>query len=276
MAEKEVESNVEHKMQVLVMGMGRCGTTYPESALAAALKILGYRPYDYIDRVYKGDNKAWADQLRAKFHGHGEKWQRAQFEQVLQGFDAILDAPCNFFTDELLAAYPDAVVILNTRSFDSWYESMLSTIWKANAWPSWRLLQYTEVRLVGRHVVLQRLYWDIFSGHDHSVEKCRKAFEDHNDHIRAVVPKERLLEYPIGAGWKPLCDFLGKSVPKETEFPHVNDKGNFWVAQKMLWWYGVKHSCFNALKVMVSLATGVTVVAWVYRRAMLAAGKGVF
>jgi hypothetical protein len=40
--------------------------------------------------------------------------------------------------------------------------------------------------------------------------------------MRRLVPRERLLEYKLGSGWKPLCDFLGKEVPEE-EFPNIND-----------------------------------------------------
>jgi hypothetical protein len=38
------------------------------------------------------------------------------------------------------------------------------------------------------------------------------------------VPKENLLEWEPRAGWEPLCEFLGKPVPKEP-FPYAN-KGN--------------------------------------------------
>ncbi|KAI4259867.1 MAG: hypothetical protein L6R42_004340, partial [Xanthoria sp. 1 TBL-2021] len=253
MAEKETENDDERTMEVLVMGLGRCGTT----SLAAALKILGYRPYDYIDRFNLEHTTLWTNQLRVKYSGQGKKWEKADFDKVTQGFDvsedknnfyngekdswsfpespnfsityhAILDRPCNFFTEELLAAYPSARVILNTRPFEPWHKSMLSTVWKVQAWPSQRLLQYTEPRFAGAKYAGGRLYWGIFCGNDPSnVERCRKAFDDHNDHIRAVVPKDRLLEYPIGAGWDPLCDFLGKSVPKETAFPHINDKEKY-------------------------------------------------
>ena len=41
--------------------------------------------------------------------------------------------------------------------------------------------------------------------------------------IRGLVPPERLLEWSATDGWEPLCEFLGKDVPK-TPFPHVNTK----------------------------------------------------
>lgn len=44
--------------------------------------------------------------------------------------------------------------------------------------------------------------------------------------IRRLVPEERLLEWNVEDGWKPLCEFLGKEVP-ETPFPRTNDKDGF-------------------------------------------------
>ncbi|KAL8872487.1 MAG: hypothetical protein Q9174_001889, partial [Haloplaca sp. 1 TL-2023] len=103
---------------------------------------------------------------------------------------AILDTPCNFFTEELITAYPSALVILNTRPFDSWYRSMNETIWKVGSWPSWRFLQYMGHHLTRDFYQLLRLEWEVFCGHDYSAETCRQAVEERHAHIRAVVPKE--------------------------------------------------------------------------------------
>lgn len=53
----------------------------------------------------------------------------------------------------------------------------------------------------------------------------KEGFIKYNEHIRAVVPKERLLEYKIGDGWEPICKFLGKPVPDEP-YPWVNEGDN--------------------------------------------------
>jgi hypothetical protein len=44
----------------------------------------------------------------------------------------------------------------------------------------------------------------------------------HSGHIREIVPKERLLEFKAADGWGPLCEFLGREVPKGG-YPHRND-----------------------------------------------------
>lgn len=48
--------------------------------------------------------------------------------------------------------------------------------------------------------------------------------------IRGLVPKERLLEWSIEDGWEPLCEFLGKPIPKEP-FPHTNTAAG-WAGQE--------------------------------------------
>lgn len=53
-------------------------------------------------------------------------------------------------------------------------------------------------------------------------EKARQAYRDHYALVRRVTPKSRLLEYQLGDGWGPLCEFLGKPVP-DVPFPRVND-----------------------------------------------------
>ena len=41
------------------------------------------------------------------------------------------------------------------------------------------------------------------------------------------MPKENLLEYRMGEGWKPLCDFLNVPVPEGKKFPRTNDTDGF-------------------------------------------------
>ena len=53
-------------------------------------------------------------------------------------------------------------------------------------------------------------------------------YDRHNEHVRSVVPSERLLEFEPKDGWEPLCQFLGVPVPTDQagnklEYPHVND-----------------------------------------------------
>lgn len=45
--------------------------------------------------------------------------------------------------------------------------------------------------------------------------------------MRSLVPKENLLEYKMGEGWAPLCDFLEVPLPEGKKFPRTNDTDGF-------------------------------------------------
>jgi Sulfotransferase domain len=53
---------------------------------------------------------------------------------------AVTDAPCVNFADELLAAYPDAKVVLTTRDVEKWLPSMERSYYKILAWKWWLAL----------------------------------------------------------------------------------------------------------------------------------------
>ena len=52
--------------------------------------------------------------------------------------------PCILFTDELLAAYPDAQVILTERDIESWMVSMNKTVLELLTWRSFDYLAPLE------------------------------------------------------------------------------------------------------------------------------------
>lgn len=53
-------------------------------------------------------------------------------------------------------------------------------------------------------------------------EKLQQGFHDHYNHIRSIVPTSQLLEFTPRDGWKPLCQFLEKPVPREP-YPRLNE-----------------------------------------------------
>lgn len=53
---------------------------------------------------------------------------------------------------------------------------------------------------------------------------ARRRYEEHYAMVRRVVPRERLLEFNLQEGWGPLCEYLGKEVPRDGRgFPRLND-----------------------------------------------------
>jgi hypothetical protein len=59
------------------------------------------------------------------------------------------------------------------------------------------------------------------------VAEGKRVHSEHVAMIRRLVPPERLLEWKIEDGWAPLCEFLGKDIPKNTLFPRTNDAQGF-------------------------------------------------
>jgi hypothetical protein len=55
---------------------------------------------------------------------------------------------------------------------------------------------------------------------------CKAAYERHNDHVRATVPAEQLVEWQPADGWGPLCAALGVPEPADP-FPVTNTTEDF-------------------------------------------------
>ena len=68
--------------------------------------------------------------------------------------------------------------------------------------------------------VILRVWEDYFCG---IKGNGKLVFLEHNDMVRKLVSRNKLLEYRVGEdGWEPLCRFLDVPVPEETPFPNVN------------------------------------------------------
>ena len=78
-------------MQVLSLGLPRTGTL----SMREAYSILGYeQPYHFASVVQNcKDADMWNEALRAKFHGVGKPFGRAEFDQLLGESAAITDTP---------------------------------------------------------------------------------------------------------------------------------------------------------------------------------------
>ncbi|KAI0469665.1 hypothetical protein GGR56DRAFT_679172 [Xylariaceae sp. FL0804] len=49
------------------------------------------------------------------------------------------------------------------------------------------------------------------------------VWNGHMQHLRQVVPPEKLVFFDVKEGWGPLCEALGCAVPEGVEFPRIND-----------------------------------------------------
>ncbi|MEV7966086.1 sulfotransferase family protein [Sphaerisporangium sp. NPDC088356] len=205
-------------LQIIGAGFGRTGTM----SLRAALQRLGFTPcYHFTELLTHPEHLPhWISAAG----GTPGAWRAP-----LEGYAATTDWPCVAFWRELFEANPQAKVILTSRDADTWYESMATTIFRviAEGVPEpperfrslpdgERLAEFARAIVAGRS----------FGGDIADREHVMACFERHNAEVRQVVPRERLLDYQVSRGWKPLCDFLGVPVPAES-FPRLNDRAAF-------------------------------------------------
>ncbi|KAJ7438934.1 P-loop containing nucleoside triphosphate hydrolase protein [Mycena galericulata] len=210
-------------MKILVLGFCRTGT----ASMRAALATLGYGNAHHIGRVMANPNDvdAWRAAIDAKFHGQGKiLCEREEWDQLLGEYQEIADVPAILFAEELINAYPEAQIILTTRDSERWWKSFRETLLVMLGTRQTRLARWLDPNGYGKFVPFARLNLEILLGPLNTLSEveAKRRYLQYYDRIRALAPKERLLEYEMGQGWGPLCAFLRKDVP-DVPFPHRND-----------------------------------------------------
>lgn len=221
-------------MRILCLGYSRTGTF----SLYTALRMLGYKPYHMAEALKNADVDlpCWVEGIEAKLLGTGKPWGREEFDKLTGRYDAVMDVPCILFVEELIAAYPDAKIILTERPVEGWLRSMKNAVGEVFSWRRWRYVSWADKELAGPlwHLVghtLMKHVWDDNNFSD--ISKAKQHYLEHNELVRKVCPPERLLEFKLGGGWEPLCEFLGAKVP-DVPYPNVNDKEMFIGVHKMV------------------------------------------
>lgn len=198
-------------LDIIGAGFGRTGTL----SLKQALEQLGFsRCYHMMEIFGLPDHP---EQWRAAHRGEAIDW-----EKLFTGFRAAVDWPsCNFWREQM-RAFPQAKVILSLRDSDSWYESVMNTIWKFSSMSiGTPAADSPQTRMVFE------LIWDgKFQRRMDDKRHVIEVYERHNREVIESVPKEKLLVYRPGDGWEPLCTFLGVPVPA-TPYPKTNSTEEF-------------------------------------------------
>jgi hypothetical protein len=206
-------------LNVIGAGFGRTGTL----SLKLALDELGVGPcYHMVEVIAHREHDAlWL----AIATGASDDWRA-----ILSGYRSTVDWPTTYIWKELLAANPDAKVILTVRDPEAWYRSATATIFT-------RMLDFEALRANSNADALdqsRKLHMQMvntlivektFGG---SLAKAHAigVFNAHNDEVRRSVPPERLLVYESRQGWEPLCTFLAVPAPA-TPYPKVNTTDDF-------------------------------------------------
>ncbi|HET7093057.1 MAG TPA: sulfotransferase, partial [Thermomicrobiales bacterium] len=197
--------------------------------LQHALERLGFERCGHmIDVIDRPERFAlWHEALRRAHAGEPVDW-----DALFAGYKATVDWPSVSFWRELVAAYPEAKVILSVRDPERWYDSVRETIWPRSSVEGGREAgfdmppEYAELR---RRVVdlLEPIIWQgTFGGRFRDRAATIDVFRRHNAAVQAAIPVERLLVFEANQGWEPLCRFLDAPVPDEP-YPHVNDRDAF-------------------------------------------------
>jgi len=156
---------------------------------------------------------------------HTEAWrsylldgQSMDWHALFADYQATVDAPAAFFHREVMAAFPDAKVLLNLRDPDKWFESFMTL---NGVMAEFVPLREANPRLDRWLSVGEGLIGRVFGG---TLERDAviHTFEEHNRRVQEEVPADRLLVFRVQDGWEPLCAFLGCDVPAEP-FPHLNE-----------------------------------------------------
>jgi hypothetical protein len=140
---------------------------------------------------------------------------------MLDGYNAIVDFPGAAVWQQLADAFPEAPVLLSTRSSaEVWWKSADATILEAT-----RKAVEDGVDTPQRKMVLA-MWAERFTPDWDNKAKCMAAYDAHNQAVRDTIPTDRLFDYQPGDGWGPLCNALNLAEPTEP-FPHTNTTEDF-------------------------------------------------
>ena len=201
-------------LEIIGAGFGRTGTY----SLKAALEHLGFGPCHHMSEVI-GDPvqiEAWS----AVTEG------RPDFDAIFSGFRSAVDFPVSAYWQDVLAATPDAKVILSHREAGDWYGSFSQTIlplildkgaWPPNATPWFEMIERVIIgRALGGHI---------------DRDGILKAYRANEAAARDLEAQGKALVFSVRDGWEPLCRFLGVDVP-DVAFPKTNARADFFSSVK--------------------------------------------
>lgn len=245
-------------MEVICVGLPRSAT----ESLQHALLKLGYDyTYHGWDIVFEepAQTQRWVRLARRKFFGEDDNGDctitAADFDEVLGHSMAVTDAAGSCFAPEMIRAYPNAKVILNKRSdLDKWHGSAVNNlvgVFQSNVF--W-IMSFLNKECFWAWHVYERLMWACTfrapdARLDTGVTRLGKwVYREHCDMIRGLCAREGrpMLEWTVQDGWEPLCEFLGKEIPKE-EFPRTNDAAGFKGREKQAMALWAKGAAINGL-----------------------------
>ena len=211
--------------------------------MKAALEVLGIPTWHWVTMSENVPDLAmWTEALEAMWEpGPGTKtFGKPEFDNLLGHWGAVTDQPSVLMAKELIDAYPEAKVVLVERDVDRWYKSFSNTVINGTANPFIPFACLFDKAYIGQMALQANLiikhYFHVTKSptkgplglivnrecYDEWRENAKHVYRTHNEMIKQVTPKDRLLVFKPEDGWGPLCKHLGKEVP-DVPFPRVNE-----------------------------------------------------
>jgi hypothetical protein len=200
------------QLRVVGAGLGRTGT----ESLKTALEQLTGGPCYHMYEVF--DHPDAVPLWHAVVRGESDDW-----DALMAGYTASVDWPAVAYWPELLAANPEAIVLLSSRATpEAWWASFEKTII-----PTLTLdLPPGNEGLAAHRAMVIDLFDRCFTPGWRDPAAAMAAYESHNERVRSQVPPEQLVDWQPGDGWEPICQALGVAVPSDP-FPHKNNTDAF-------------------------------------------------
>ena len=267
-------------LKVIHAGYMRTGT----ASMAEAYRILGYRTHHSLDDFLASPWAELEKAAEAKFpslaklpdytYGDGSAprppLHREDWDHAWDGYDVVTDVAAPFAL-ELIEAYPEAKVVVVQRPFETWWPSIREALLAPTFGPLVPLQNFVLWNIMGSRVIfaMRKIHAGFFGAPGFSPEGiseagARRVYEEYYERIREAVPLEsgRRLDYTLGDGWEPLCEFLGSEVVPDRAFPRKNDRAGFAESKSAI----NRRLAMTALRYLPVLAVPVAVVLFfVYR-----------
>ncbi|KAI0147861.1 P-loop containing nucleoside triphosphate hydrolase protein [Hypoxylon sp. NC0597] len=218
------------KLRVIGAGLPRTGT----ASFSKALEILLQGPvYHGGTQNCKGPSvnlKTWISVLEHTpiRSPEDEEFVLDHISKLTDGYVAITGAPGHCFVPELMRIYPDAKVICTVRSPEAWDKSIDAIATASLQWylrfilfllsPMRHFPRYLDTLAAGRWAEIYNT-----SGRP-TMHVGIQVWERHIQHLKDVVPPDKLVFFDVRDGWGPLCKALDCDVPKNIAFPQVNER----------------------------------------------------
>ncbi|KAI3339986.1 hypothetical protein F4824DRAFT_453777 [Ustulina deusta] len=226
MATSDTESS--DGLKVLHAGLFRMGT----HSMAKAYRILGFKTFHALDESLRGNWVELEKAAEATWPSVPNARPRPPFMRddwdKLWGneYEVVCDTSAPF-TLELFKAYPNAKVVIVQRDYDSWWPSFQSEILNNLFIPFSEFQMFLAWHTIGFRAghAVRKLVCGLFNAKTKGEIEAhgRETYDRFFQELRDAVPPERRLEYKMGSGWEPLCEFLGKDVP-DVPFPFANEQ----------------------------------------------------